>query len=105
MDILHRALLLKDGNMFYEALYQPQETKNLSDKAKLFVGKKIAVQDGGQEELAPKKRTVVYIASPNFGLIPNYDLNNITSIPYGKWLNLTEANKQLLAFEKPAASE
>lgn len=97
MDTLHKGtILLKDGNMFYEAQYQPQETKKLSDKAKLFVGKKIAVQDGGQEELTPGKKTVVYIASPSFGLIPNYDLNNITSIPYGKWINLSETNKQLI---------
>lgn len=97
MDTLHKGtILLKDGNMFYEAQYQPQETKKLSDKAKLFVGKKIAVQDGGQEELTPGKKTVVYIASPSFGLIPNYDLNNITSIPYGKWINLCETNKQLI---------
>ncbi|MBF0203405.1 MAG: hypothetical protein HQK67_03625 [Desulfamplus sp.] len=86
--------------MFYEAQYQPLDTKNLNDKAKLFIGKKIAVQDGGQEELTPRKKTVVYIASPNFGLIPNYDLQNITSISYGKWINLNEANKQLLASKK-----
>ncbi|MBF0413214.1 MAG: hypothetical protein HQK70_10940 [Desulfamplus sp.] len=82
--------------MFYEAQYQPEETKDLSDKAKLFVGKRIAIQDGGQEQLKPGKKTVVYIASPSFGLIPNYDLNNITSIPYGKWINLSESNKKLL---------
>lgn len=91
--------------MFYEAQYQPQETKNLSDKARLFVGKKIAVQDGGQEELTPKKKTVVYIASPNFGLIPNYDLNNITSISYGKWIALSEANKKIVASSKLTAEE
>ena len=83
--------------MFYEARYQPQDTKNLSDKAKLFVGKMIAIQDGGQEQLTPGKKTVVYIASPSFGLIPNYDLNNIVSIPYGKWIKLSEENKQFIA--------
>ncbi len=83
--------------MFYEARYQPKETKNLSDKAKLFVGKLIAIQDGGQEQLTPEKKRVVYIASPNFGLIPNYDLNNITSISYGKWIKLSETNKQLIS--------
>ncbi|SLM33130.1 conserved hypothetical protein [Desulfamplus magnetovallimortis] len=82
--------------MYYEARYQPQETEKLSKKAALFVGKMIAIQDGGQEELKPGKKTVVYIASPNFGLIPNSDLVNITSVPFSKWTALNEANKLLV---------
>ncbi len=82
--------------MFYEALYQPQGSKKTNDKAKLFVGKTIAVQDGGQEELKSGQKTVVYIASPNIGLIPNSDLMNITSVSLSKWTTLSETNKQLL---------
>ncbi|MBF0202142.1 MAG: hypothetical protein HQK66_12675 [Desulfamplus sp.] len=82
--------------MYYEARYQPQDTTNLSEKAKHFVGKVIALQDGGQEELTPGKKTVVYIASPSFGLIPNGDLVNITSVPLKKWTELSESNKLLL---------
>lgn len=81
--------------MFYEAVYQPKDTKNLSDKAKLFIGKRIAVQDGGQEETVPGKTQVVYIAVPSFGLIPNSDLQNITSIAYSKWTALSAANRQI----------
>ena len=83
--------------MYYEARYEPQNSENLSDKANVFVGKMIAVQDGGHEELTSGKKTVVYIASPNFGLIPNSDLKNITSIPFSKWTTLSESNNQLLA--------
>jgi len=82
--------------MYYEALYQPQDSETISDKAKLFVGKTVAVQDGGHKELKPGKKTVVYIASPNFGLIPNSDLVNITSVPYKKWVSISESNEQLL---------
>ncbi|ACN15588.1 hypothetical protein HRM2_24940 [Desulforapulum autotrophicum HRM2] len=82
--------------MYYEAVYTPKETKGLGDKALKFVGKRIALQDGGQEELTPGKSTVVYIASPNFGLIPNHDLTKITSIPLNKWNMLAEQNKLLL---------
>jgi len=80
--------------MFYEAIYRPNDTTQLTDKAKKFIGKRIAVQDGGQDELSPGKIQVVYIAVPSFGLIPNSDLENITSIPYSKWTALTETNKQ-----------
>ena len=80
--------------MFYEAIYQPQKTDNLTDKAKQFVGEKIAVQDGGQEEVTPGKVMVVYIASPNIGLIPNCDLVNTTSIPYNRWTELSAANSK-----------
>ncbi|MDY0376115.1 MAG: hypothetical protein RBQ72_10355 [Desulfobacterium sp.] len=82
--------------MYYEAFYTPKETKGLNDKALAFVGKLIALQDGGQEELTPGKSTVVYIASPNIGLIPNHHLKRITSIPLSKWNALAEQNKQLL---------
>jgi len=82
--------------MFYEAIYMPQDTKKLSDKALKFIGKKIAIQDGGQEELTPGKSTVVYIASPSFGLIPNYDLKSIASIPLSRWTKLSDTNKQEL---------
>ena len=83
--------------MYYEARYEPQNSKNLSDKAKVFVDKIIAVQDGGHEELTSGKKTVVYIASPNFGLIPNSDLKKISSIPFSKWTELSQMNDQLLA--------
>ncbi len=86
----------KDKAMFYEAVYQPEDTENLSDKAKLFVGKRIAIQDGGQNEVSPGKIKVVYIAVPSFGLIPNTDLQNITSIPYSKWTELSELNRKEL---------
>ena len=79
--------------MYYEAIYTPKETKGLNEKALKFVGKLIAIQDGGQEELIPGKSTVVYIASPNIGLIPNHDLKSITSIPLSKWTKLSEQNK------------
>lgn len=82
--------------MFYKAVYKPQNTKGLSDKAKSFIGKHLAIQDGGKEELTPGKAQVVYIASPNIGLIPNTDLENITSIPHNKWFELSEFNKTLL---------
>ncbi|MFO7883716.1 MAG: hypothetical protein R6U68_02750 [Desulfobacteraceae bacterium] len=79
--------------MFYKALYQPVDTENISEKAKKFIGKTIAVQDGGQEEIKPGVYQVVYIAVPNFGLIPNRDLQNTTSIPYREWTKLSEDNK------------
>lgn len=82
--------------MFYEAIYAPQETAKLSDKALKFVGKQVAIQDGGQEELTPGHATVVYIASPSFGLIPNHDLKSITSIPLSRWTELSERNKKNL---------
>jgi hypothetical protein len=82
--------------MYYEAFYTPKETKGLGDKALAFVGKLIALQDGGQEELTPGKSTVVYIASPSIGLIPNHDLKKITSIPLTKWNKLAEQNKLVL---------
>jgi hypothetical protein len=82
--------------MFYEAIYAPQETKKLNDKALKFVGKQVAIQDGGQEELTPGHSTVVYIASPSFGLIPNHDLKSITSIPLSRWTELADRNKQKL---------
>jgi len=80
--------------MFYEAIYQPKNEDALTDKAKKFIGRLIAVQDGGQEETSPGKTQVVYIASPNIGLIPNTDLDNITSIPHKKWVGLSELNSQ-----------
>lgn len=82
--------------MYYEAFYTPKETKGLSDKALAFDGKLIALQDGGQEEFTPGKSTVVYIASPNIGLIPNHDLKRITSIPLSRWNALAEQNKLIL---------
>ncbi|MDY0220992.1 MAG: hypothetical protein RBR67_07630 [Desulfobacterium sp.] len=82
--------------MYYQAFYTPKETKGLGDKALAFVGKSIALQDGGQEELTPGKSTVVYIASPNIGLIPNHDLKEITSIPLNKWNALAEKNRLFL---------
>ena len=83
--------------MFYQAVYQPSETEKLSDKAKKFIGKTIAVQDGGQEESKSGASQVVYIAMPNIGLIPNNDLQNTTSIPYSKWTELSELNKAELS--------
>lgn len=83
--------------MYYEARYEPQNSEDLSEKARLFVGRMIAVQDGGREELTPGKKTVVYIASPNLGLIPNSDLKKINSIPFSKWTELSQSNDQLLA--------
>ncbi|SMC44333.1 hypothetical protein SAMN02746065_102127 [Desulfocicer vacuolatum DSM 3385] len=80
--------------MFYEAIYQPRNEDKLSDKAKKFIGRLIAIQDGGQEETAPGKSQVVYIASPNIGIIPNTDLENITSIPNTKWTALSKLNAQ-----------
>ncbi len=82
--------------MFYEAEYQPREPEKLNKKAKKFIGKTIAVQDGGQEEIGPGKKQVVYIASPNFGLIPNKDLKNINSVPYSRWVNLSEINSEII---------
>jgi len=89
--------------MFYKALYQPKDTEKISEKAKKFIGKTIAVQDGGQEETRPGVSQVVYIAMPNFGLIPNQDLQNTTSIPYSKWAELSEINKAEL--ERGASTE
>lgn len=80
--------------MFYEAIYQPENEDSVSEKARQFIGKLVAIQDGGQEEVAPGKNKVVYIASPNIGLIPNTDLQNITSVPYSRWTTLSEANAQ-----------
>jgi len=81
--------------MFYEAIYQPQNEDDLSDRAKEFIGRLIAVQDGGQAKTGPgKKSQVVYIASPNIGIIPNTDLQNITSIPNIKWNELSKLNSQ-----------
>lgn len=82
--------------MFYEATYQPQEPDSLSEKAKLFIGKRIAIQDGGKEEVTPGEVKVVYIASPNFGLIPNSDLVSTKSIPYSRWTELSEANQTII---------
>ena len=82
--------------MYYEAFYTPKATKGLNAKALTFVGKLIALQDGGQEELTPGKSTVVYIASPNIGLIPNHDLKKITSIPLSRWNTLADQNKLFL---------
>ncbi len=78
--------------MFYEAVYKPENTNGLSDKAKMFVGQKIAVQDGGQKQSSSGKLQVVYISTPHIGIIPNSDLENITSIPYAKWIALSEEN-------------
>ena len=80
--------------MFYEAIYQPKNEDALSDKAKEFIGRLIAVQDGGQKKTSPGKSQVVYIASPNIGIIPNTDLENITSIPNTKWTTLSKINSQ-----------
>ncbi|MFH1154647.1 MAG: hypothetical protein V1793_12600 [Pseudomonadota bacterium] len=82
--------------MFYEAIYKPQQTDRLSERAKIFIGKRIALQDGGKEQLVPGKFQVVYIASPNIGLIPNTDLDNIISIPNNKWTELSEFNRTLI---------
>lgn len=82
--------------MFYEAEYQPRQPEKISEKAKKFIGTIIAVQDGGQEEIAPGKNQVVYIASPSFGLIPNTDLKDIQSIPYSRWVNLSETNTEII---------
>ena len=97
MDLLSfTSPLREDPKMYYEAFYTPKETKGLGDKALAFVGKLIALQDGGQEELTPGKSTVVYIASPNIGLVPNYDLKKITSVPLSSWNALAAQNKLIL---------
>lgn len=80
--------------MFYEAIYQPQNEDALSEKAKKFIGRLIAVQDGGQAKTSPGKSQVVYISSPSIGIIPNTDLENITSIPNIKWTSLSKLNSQ-----------
>ncbi len=82
--------------MFYEAIYQPKDIKNIDKNAKKFIGKKIAIQDGGQREISPGKTQVVYIALPNLGVIPNSDLSKITSIPLNKWNELSEVNGKKL---------
>jgi len=78
--------------MYYSALYQPRNKKKISAKAKHYIGKIIALQDAGQKEVAPGKNQVFYIASPNIGLVPNYDLNNLQSIPFIKWDSIQKAN-------------
>ncbi len=74
--------------MYYEAIYKPREKSNLPTKAKVFLDKKIAIQELGQREVAKNKKQIFYTAVPYFGMIPNYDLERIRSIPYWRWKDL-----------------
>lgn len=76
--------------MYYEAEYHPNEKENLSDKADMFIGRKIAIQELGQLEIGKNKKQVFYTAVPYFGMIPNYDLKYIKSIPYWRWIELSK---------------
>ena len=75
--------------MYYEAIYRPRDGKKVSSEALVFVGRRIAIQELGQREVGKNKKQVFYTAVPYFGMIPNYDLTNIKSIPYWQWLELT----------------
>ena len=71
--------------MFYEAIYLPKETEKLSEEARKCVGTLIGIQEGGKILKGPHKGEPSYIPASNFGVIPNVDLQEIRSIPYGKW--------------------
>jgi hypothetical protein len=82
--------------MYYEALYQPKSEEKISEKAKIFIGHRIALQEGFQKDTKAKKKQVYYIATPNFGLIPNFDLQNIQSISFIRWKELRDQTNNLL---------
>ncbi|MCP3925489.1 MAG: hypothetical protein GY714_23195 [Desulfobacterales bacterium] len=82
--------------MYYEALYQPKSEEKISPKAKHFIGQRIALQEGFQKDTKAKKKQVYYIATPNFGLIPNFDLQNIKSISFNIWKELRDEATHLL---------
>ena len=71
--------------MFYEAIYMPKETEGLNEKAMEKIGSRIGVQEGGKILHGPHKGEPSYIPASKFGVIPNFDLKEIRSIPYGKW--------------------
>ena len=71
--------------MFYEAIYLPKETGNLNEDARKHIGDLIGIQEGGKILHGPHKGEPSYIPASNFGVIPNVDLKDIRSIPYGKW--------------------
>ncbi len=76
--------------MYYEATYHPRDRENLGDKANMFVDRKIAIQELGQREIGKNRKQVFYTAVPYFGMIPNYDLKKIKSIPYWRWIELSK---------------
>lgn len=82
--------------MYYEALYQPKSEEKISEKAKIFIGHRIALQEGFQKDTKAKKKQVYYIATPNFGLIPNFDLQNIKSISFNTWKDLRDEGNNLI---------
>lgn len=71
--------------MFYEAIYLPKDKKNLSEEARKCIGSLIGIQEGGRILKGPHKGDPSYIPASNFAVIPNVDLKEIKSIPYGKW--------------------
>ena len=73
--------------MFYEATYQPVETKNLNPKPLKFVGKTIALQYGGSIPVDKLKgQHHYYIPYLRFSdWIAESDLKNLNNISLGRW--------------------
>jgi hypothetical protein len=71
--------------MFYEAVYQPAETKGLTSEAKKFIGKRIALQEGRRLEDGPYQGQYCYVPSFNSGWIPECDLKEMKSISFVQW--------------------
>ncbi len=81
--------------MYYEAIYQPRDEDNIKEQAKRYIGKKIALQEGFQKDTTAKKKNVCYIAVPSFGMIPNYDLKDIKSIPFNDWKIIRKISEEV----------
>ena len=73
--------------MFYEATYQPVETKKLNPKPLKFVGKTIALQYGGSIPVDKLKgKHHYYIPYPRFSAwVAESDLENLNNISHVRW--------------------
>ena len=79
--------------MFYEAIYEPSKTEHLNGKAKKYIGKRLALQDGWRLTDGPNKGQYCYIPSLNFGWIPSYDLKGLKNISYSRWKEIHDNSR------------
>ncbi len=72
--------------MYFEAVFQPSEGSVYNSEAAVFVGKKVAVQEGWILEEGPYKgQQCFYMPNSTVGCIPASDLKQIKSVPYVQW--------------------
>jgi hypothetical protein len=72
--------------MFYEAIYRPLEKKRLHSDAKMFIGKRIALQYGWRAVEGQNKGAHCYIPSPKFSnCIAENELEDLKNISRIRW--------------------